>query len=78
MVKATGKRNNAAASTPPVVPERKADPGLHSLMDYGDNLEVILNLSILIFPPSMSIKLLLLLAVPYDRAMIWPHCWCTA
>ena len=43
MVKATGKRSNAAASTPPVVPERKADPGLHSLMDYGDNLEVILS-----------------------------------
>lgn len=42
MVKAAGKRSSTGSTLSPVAPPKKADPGLQSLMDYGDNLEVIL------------------------------------
>lgn len=79
MVKATGKRSNAAASTPPVVPERKADPALHSLMDYGDNLEVILNLTIESSPPidvDMSTNTAAGAVAACCTTELWPYCCC--
>lgn len=40
MGKAAGKRGSVAPPPSVEVPPKKADPGLQSLMDYGDNLEV--------------------------------------